>query len=312
MVLERLAQQTYPASAFKVVLSDDGSSDGLPDMIESIRHELPFEINLLQNKHQGPAGTHNAGIRACDDGIVIMMAADILATPDFVKAHIETHTNNPAKNVVVVGKLRQSKELPQTTFQKSWDKLVNHLFSKEKNNLKHQGFFVSNLSFKKHFMVENGMFLNWPPAAQEDIELGYRLLNRGMRLLTNKQALGYHHHEATLNGVAKRAYMEGYNWHFFSTKVQNLWVRTKSNQLDWSDGAWFFVRSRIKRILHKGLLNRFTLFHLIIPTIKAAEKHRGFEFVVPLLAGKVASYYFYLGMKDFKHNILLNSRKISL
>lgn len=312
MVLERLSKQTYPPSDFKVVLSDDGSSDGLLEMVESVRDKMPFEIRVLSNQHQGAAETHNTGIRACDDGIIIMMAADILATPDLVQAHVDMHTDNPDDNVVVAGKLRQSKELPQTVFQKSWDKLVNVLFAQEKNDLKHQGFFVSNLSFKRQFMLESGMFLNWPPAAQEDIELGYRLKKKGMRLLKNEKAFGYHHHEATLNGVAKRAYMEGYNWHFFSNEVQALWVRAKSNQLKWSDGTWLYLQSQMKRLLHKMLLNKFTLFYIIIPMIKMAEKYPLFEAGVPILAGKVASYYFYLGLKDFRNDVPWNTRKFSI
>lgn len=59
MVLERLAVQTYPASKFNVVLSDDGSSDGLLDLVESIRNEMPYEIEILKNQHQGAAETHN-------------------------------------------------------------------------------------------------------------------------------------------------------------------------------------------------------------------------------------------------------------
>ncbi len=311
-VLDRLAQQTYPTSKFKVILSDDGSSDGLLEMVESIRHKMTYKIVILKNKHQGAAEAHNQGIRACDDGLVIMMAADILASPDFIQEHVNTHKHNEADNVVVVGKLVQSKELPQTIFQQSWDKLVNALFSGEMKELQHKGFFVSNMSFKRVFMIKHGMFLNWPPAAQEDIELGYRLTDNGMKLIINHKALGFHHHQATLNSVARRAYMEGYNWHYFADHMEDCWVHLKIGQVKLSDGLGVFVYSRIKKIVRNFLFNHFTVTMLIIPTIKAAEKLHFLAPVIPILAGKMASYYFQQGLRDFKNNIPWNTQEIHI
>ena len=59
-------------------------------------------------------------------------------------------------------------------------------------------------------MLSHGMFLDWPPAAQEDLELGNRLKRNGMRLIHNVQALGFHHHPVTLQSVARRAYTQGF------------------------------------------------------------------------------------------------------
>lgn len=311
IVLERLALQSYPAEKFKVVLSDDGSSDGLPELVESICHTMPYEIVLLKNQHQGAAETHNQGIRACDDGLIIMMAADILVCSDFIQMHVNTHQQYPADNVVVAGRLVQSPELPQTVFQQSWDKLINHLFSTEKKDLRHQGFFVSNLSFKKSFMIKHGMFLNWPAAAQEDIELGYRLAENGMQLIRNNQALGYHHHQASLQSVARRAYMEGYNWHYFAQHMQDLWVRLKTCDVTLSDGLSIYLNAHIKKIIRRIIINRISIKIFVVPLIKAAERFNFLSPLVPVLAGKVATYYFHLGFQDYKNKLPWDDREIS-
>jgi glycosyltransferase involved in cell wall biosynthesis len=302
MVLQRLAQQSYPASLFKVVISDDGSSDGLLDMVESMRDDLPYAITVLKHNHQGAAAAHNQGIRACDGDIVLMLAADILATPDLISEHVNTHRQHPDKHVMVAGRLVQSKELPQTVFQQGWDRLVNELFAKERKELKHGGFFVSNLSFNKDFMLQHGMFRNWPPAAQEDIELGYRLLHNGMQLVTNPAALGFHHHQATLSSVSRRAYLEGYNWHHFEAEVPELWVRAKTGHVALTDGVGVVVRTLAKKLIRSLVLNRITVPYAVIPMIKAAEKAQILAPLVPLLAGKVAAYYFCKGQRDFESN----------
>lgn len=312
LVLERLAQQTFPPADFCVVISDDGSQDGLLDMVEAMRGELPYALKIVRNEHRGAAENHNQGIRACDEGIVIMLAADILASPDLVAEHVASHRQHGDASTVVVGKLVQSPELPQTVFQQSWDRLVNLLFSAERKELRHGGFFVSNLSFKKSFMLEHGMFLDWPPAAQEDIELGYRLARNGMTLVTNPRALGYHHHRATPDGVSRRAYNEGYNWHYLEDRLGELWLRSKTGHVGLDDGVGVYLHCQVKTLLRILLLNRVTVSTLIVPLIKAAERYRFLAPLVPVLAGKLASYYFYRGLSDYRNNLPLRADAIRI
>jgi hypothetical protein len=310
-VLERLALQTYPASKFEVVVSDDGSTDGLPEAVESMRESLPYAIRVLRNGHSGPATAHNRGILACDGEIVVMLASDILAAPELLEGHLQVHLEQPDEHVVVAGRLVQSPELPATVLQKSWNVLLNRLFSKEKADLRHGCFFVSNLSFKKRFMTRYGMFCEMPPASQEDLELGYRLRQQGMKLVKSPRALGFHHHPVTLASVARRAYTQGYHWHFFEEKVPEPWVRSRSGHLSPGDGLALYLRSQLKHALRRCLINEVTVSMLMIPLIEAAERLRLLEPVVPLLAGKVSTHYFYQGLRDYENGVNERSARIS-
>ena len=64
-LLLRLASQTCPVERFEVVLSDDGSTDGLLEMVEEMVSSLPYKLTLLRHVHQGPGHGHNRGIEAC-------------------------------------------------------------------------------------------------------------------------------------------------------------------------------------------------------------------------------------------------------
>ena len=299
-VLLRLSKQTYPTDRFEVIISDDGSSDGLPEMVEEMSHELPYSLRMLRHEHMGPANAHNRGIEAAAADIVIMLAADILATPQLVEEQLRTHRQHPANNVVVSGGLVQSPELPDTVFQKSWNKLVNRLFSDEKSDLQHGNFFVSNLSFKKDFMLSHGMFKDWPPAAQEDIELGYRLQQHGMVLIRNNSALGYHHHPATLESVAMRSYTEGYNWYFFERNVPEKWVRYRAGHSLPGDGLATYMKCMIKQALRKILINKITITLIAVPLIQISEQLKFIAPIVPFLAAKVSVYYFHAGMRAYE------------
>lgn len=311
-VLERLAAQTFPADQFEVVLSDDGSTDGLPEMVETMSAGLSYRLRMLKHEHQGPAHAHNCGIRAAEADIVIMLAADILPSPDLVDEHVRSHLEHPAINVVVSGRLVQSPELQDTLFQKSWDKRINKLFSSEKKDLRHGFFFVSNLSFKKKFMLEHGMFLDWPPAAQEDLELGYRLKQHGMQLIHNVRALGFHHHPVTLQQVARRAYTQGFNWHYFESHVPEMWIRMRSGNVIPSDGTAVFCRTLLWHAVRNLLINDFTIFALMIPLLKTANRLHLLSPLVPMLISKVTVYYFYQGLRDYKYRVRFDPGRIIL
>ncbi len=297
-LLAHLGRQTYPADLIDVVLSDDGSSDGLCEMVEAMIDELPFRLKILKHPHKGPANAHNKGIEATESGLVIMLASDILASPQLVEEHVKAHQQHTDDHVVVSGKLVQSRTLPDTVFQKSWSQHVNRLFATEKDDLRHGHFFVSNLSFKKSFMLKHGMFLDWPPAAQEDLELGYRLKNKGMELVHNRYALGYHHHPVTLRSIATRAYTQGYNWHLFEAHVLEPWVRVRSGHVQPVDGWFLYFRTRIKQAVRKLVINNLTVHFIYIPLIQRAEQWRFLTPLVPQLASKVSVYSYYKGLRD--------------
>jgi len=271
-VLSKLAEQSYPADLMEVVISDDGSEDGLTQMVSSLLPELPYRLTLLQDSHAGPGATHNRGIAAASHELVIMLAADVLPAPDFVAEHVRSHREHPAENVMVSGLLVQSPDMPDSAFQRNWNRMMNRMFEGEKKYLRHGFFFVSNLSFKKSFMMSHGMFREWPPASLEDLELGYRLKSQGMRLERNRRAVGYHYHPVTMEAVAHRAVTEGYYWRQFERHVPEVWVKAKSGHLTPGDGGWPYLEMVWVMAVRNLLANACTIPLLVVPLIKAAER----------------------------------------
>jgi glycosyltransferase involved in cell wall biosynthesis len=297
-VLQRLRAQTYPFDLFEVVVSDDGSSDGTAEMIESIRPDIPFPLRFLTHDHRGCGSTHNRGVSEAKGDIVLMIADDILPVPEMLEEHMKYHDEFPDPSVAVIGRLKQSPELPQTVFQKSWSSVIDDFFPEHKKELTYTDFWVSNVSFKREFMLKNGMFRDLPAGSHEDIELGYRLQQKGMKFIFNPKALGYHHHPETLKSISARAYMHGYNWHNFESSVPERWIRIKAGKAELSDGIFLYLKTKLKAVLHFIFLNRFTNDHLTIPVIKKAEEFPALRFLAPFLIRKVASYNFVRGLRD--------------
>ena len=66
-------------------------------------------------------------------------------------------------------------------------------------------FYTSNVSLPRALLLEAGLFdTTFPHAAWEDIEVAYRLMKRGMRMLYRPEAVARHHHDITFASFRRR------------------------------------------------------------------------------------------------------------
>ncbi len=220
--LRHLAVQTLNASDFEVIVVDDGSTDNTEETVLAAQHDLPYELIYLKHSNRGISCTQNRGIKAARAPIVCLVADDIHLAPQALQAHLEDHRQNPEPNIAILGKVMQSPKLTQSVFLKVWQPFrFNEL--KNQRQLSFLFFFACNISCKKQFLLENGLFsetlVERGAYAHEDVELGYRLAGKGLRILYNQNALGFHYHLVTLDKAMQTAYRKGLNWPGFRRLV---------------------------------------------------------------------------------------------
>ncbi|HSR96941.1 MAG TPA: glycosyltransferase [Kofleriaceae bacterium] len=103
--LASLARQDAPA--FEVVVVDDGSDDDTREVARSVGGAL--DLRYLRRAHMGRAAARNAGVRSARGDLLIFCDDDRLATPGFVREHIEAHTAAAASSgapLVALGRQR--------------------------------------------------------------------------------------------------------------------------------------------------------------------------------------------------------------
>jgi len=96
--LESLAQQTYPADRFEVMIVDDGSTDGTHEIVAET---YPFILRCVRQANQGDAAARNFGAQQSTADILVFLDDDILVKPDYLAGLINAHGLHP--NSIVVG-----------------------------------------------------------------------------------------------------------------------------------------------------------------------------------------------------------------
>ncbi|MBN1426227.1 glycosyltransferase [Candidatus Fermentibacteria bacterium] len=205
--LKEIAGQCQRGDA-EVVVVDDGSVDDTVASVELWARESPVPVRMIRQDHRGPATARNRGLAAAHGRLVLFMGDDVVAAPGLVEAHLAHHHRFPGEDVAVLGRVTWSRELHISPLmhwlehggpQFCYDKITDPM------NVPPVFFWTANISVARSFVCEAGGFSErFPGAAFEDVELGARLGQRGMRFHYEPAAVGYHHHPVTLRGSLAR------------------------------------------------------------------------------------------------------------
>ena len=319
--LKYIAEQDISPELVEIIVVDDGSKDDTKAAVEEASKEMPFPLSFLSHENRGPGYTQNRGIENATGDILMLMADDIWMEPQTLRRHYEFHTRHSEITSARLGSVFQSSELIQTVYLRNWDP---HNFESLKGieELPFYMFWACNVSLKRKFMLEHGMFRDPKgragPAAHEDPEVGYRLMKAGMRLFYDEQAKGYHYHLEDFDITLDRMYQRGLNFGQFRTLVPEPEVVVAYHV--WNLGTivdhikTFSSNERKQNLIpHDRILLRLLMHYLIrgivfnfltikfvwLPFLRAAETNKMLENLVhPKFYHGVLAYYFHRGCAD--------------
>ena len=189
--------QSAAEEILEILVVDDGSTDGTDSVVAQSNEGSPIPIRYIHQENRGQASARNHGIREARGEIVLFEDDDIIPAGNLVSEHLGWHRNYPEASVGVLGHVSWSPEVHPTPFME-WLGLAGPLFDYHSLSRGMQvdvaHFYSNNVSLKVEFLRKNGTFdEDFRTYGWEDTELGYRLIRRGLRLLYNPNAVGYHY-----------------------------------------------------------------------------------------------------------------------
>ena len=220
--LKALVGQTYPVSGFEIVVVDDGSSDRTGEVSASFINEGVVDTKYFRQENKGPAAARNLGIKTAVGEVILFIGDDIIAAPDLLERHAAWHLKNTDFGAALLGYVTWDPALKTTPFM-FWLENGGPQFGfnelEDGTEVGSCGFFYTcNISLKRRFLTEKGLFdEEFPYAAYEDSELGYRLKAAGLKLFFDRKASALHHHDTSLEDACKRMIKVGE-----SKKILNL------------------------------------------------------------------------------------------
>jgi GT2 family glycosyltransferase len=213
--LETLAAQRFPRDEFEVVVADDGSTDTTPAVVRSFETALRLRYHFQEDLGFRAAATRNAGAWLASAPVLVFMDTGTLAGPDFVRTHLAAHQAAHASGPrrAVIGEtygyrphdpapglaeaivrcapeevLRRYRDVP--SFQ-DWrnDELAALDFDLSRRAVPWLMFWSTNISMPAaDFAAVGGFDEDFRSWGAEDLELGFKLAQRGLELVYDRNA----------------------------------------------------------------------------------------------------------------------------
>ena len=170
---------------YEVVVVDDGSTDDTINWLQQA--QLPH-LRWFEQNHQGPAAARNLGVEKARGDVIVFIDSDLVVTEGFLQAHLQALSAGQRQlghdRLFTYGSVINTNNFEQPTSEPY--KLTD--FSAAY-------FATGNVAIAKHWLEQAGLFdTRFQLYGWEDLELGVRLKQLGLKLIKCPEAKGYHWH----------------------------------------------------------------------------------------------------------------------
>jgi len=216
--LESLANQSLAKHLYEIIVVDDGSDDDTAAVCQAFSLRLRVKYFWIENS--GISAAKNLGVFASSGSILLFFDDDDIADNDLLRQHLESHNSYPDENVAILGYTTWARALPVTEVMNYVTNVGHFLFSysnlKDGQELDYTYFWGGRSSCKRSLLVKHGVFNQGFRFGSEDIELGYRLTEFGLKVIYNPKAVQYMNRPLTYDEFCRRCEKQGVSQYMFS------------------------------------------------------------------------------------------------
>ena len=239
----------YWSGKYEIIVVDDASKD---DSVDFLKKTYPQVKLIIHKSNQKFAVSCNDGVDKAKGEIVILLNSDVIPYKDFIKPLL---VNFRQKNVFAAG----CKEEAQINDKKVFSGRALGAFKRgflvhrraknqdKKNTLAATG----SAAYRKSIWEKlGGLDSLYKPAYMEDIDISYRALKAGYKILFEPQSKVFHQHETTnIKAMGKK----GIKLAALKNQFIFVWKNITDKELLMSHFIWLPYHLIVDTIRTKGL-----------------------------------------------------------
>lgn len=185
--VDSVLRQNYPLH--EIILVDDGSTDGCPEICDAYAREYPEKIRVIHQENQGLSGARNTGIEASGGDYLSFIDSDDYIDPDMYDALADAIQKNSAD--IAICSMWIEKENGEKYRREAFDE--EHCWSKEEalvelNSFRYTGISACDKLYKKELFRD----IKFPHVLYEDNFVMYQLFAKCSRVAYTSKPL-YHY-----------------------------------------------------------------------------------------------------------------------
>jgi GT2 family glycosyltransferase len=272
--LASIAGQQGIRSKFEVVVTDDGSTDETPEIVERFRRSVDFPVHFTTHPHAAfqVSKCRNAGARATTAPYLLFVDGDCVLPPDHVATHLACRR---AGRAILGDCYRIERELSETLSEDGarYGEFLTWHVNGERERHARQHRKAQFYSFIRHtrkpklvgnnfavwrsdFERVNGFDENFCGWGQEDDDLGLRLRRSGIRLQSILRWTRSYHLWHPRDPSTTESWREGNNVPYFLrgsrlTRCRNGIVKREINDLAIEITGGSNAARRVKELLRQ-------------------------------------------------------------
>ncbi|MFQ5407378.1 MAG: glycosyltransferase family 2 protein [Anaerolineales bacterium] len=279
--LNALRAQTHPE--FEVIVADNASDDGSQELVQ---REYPEFQLLALDRNYGFTGACNAGIRAAQGEIVVLLNNDTEAAPDWlaqVAAAFERHPDvGSVASKMLLFDRRDTLHTAGDLYGTDGIPSNRGVWAKDTNQYT-EGYVFSACggaaAYRRAMLDEVGLLDEDFFFSCEDVDLGWRAQLRGWRTVYAPAAIVYHHLAATGAGVTA-SFHDGRNFIYVLVKDvpgfiwRRYWPKIAAAQLRLAGAALRAWRGPAARARLRGQLAGLAAIPRLLHKRRAVQASR--------------------------------------
>ena len=198
--LDSLLALDDPPAPCEVIVVDNGSRDATPDILETYGRAL----TVLREARRGPAAARNAGLRHATGNVVAFTDADCVVDRHWLR-RLAAALADPTVGAVG-GRIQALR--PCGRIAEFGERVHDH--ARAIQQLTPPYAITMNWASRRAVLEALGGF-NPDLMRCSDVDLAYRLVHAGYRLVYAPDAVVYHRNRSTVRALLRQGYQHGYH-----------------------------------------------------------------------------------------------------